>query len=454
MKQKNYLLTILSIFLFCGTAFAGVTSLDNVFVANDQYASDFYSKLNRNFSQLLTGGINNIEGANIKNDSLLEANFADEINPRIRFYEQGGSGTECEMVYTGFIPATSASLTTDTSAGTAYVRGYRISRASATTKSYTASKWTYVDVDASGDFHYTEVAIGAAAPSIYTNSIRLARVSSDATTVNTVSDLRTTSCTTATFVGTKGSSTEASLSDILINGQPVRKTFANNTQTTPNGYAQGAFATWDTHTTFKVSSGGLYINGKYRANSTTTTVTTGADDPANGVSGITSGAVGASTAYNIYAVADQDATKTFSVSFGTGATGLTNYRLIGSIKTDATNLFTSADVYVAHAIMPNEIQAIRGWVSFNGSSMAINASYNLSSITDNGGTGDYTLNWTSPFSSANYAVAGTVNAANNGANEYFIGTRTKAAGTTQIYTAQGGGTLVDQTMVDVMVIGN
>lgn len=58
---------------------------------------------------------------------------------------------------------------------------------------------------------------------------------------------------------------------------------------------------------------------------------------------------------------------------------------------------------------------LRAWVNFNGSgTVAINASYNVSSITDNG-TGDYTVNFTSALSDANYCCAGiTWDGTNNG----------------------------------------
>jgi hypothetical protein len=51
----------------------------------------------------------------------------------------------------------------------------------------------------------------------------------------------------------------------------------------------------------------------------------------------------------------------------------------------------------------------RAWVNFNGTgTVAIRASGNVSSITDNG-TGDYTVNFTNAMPDANYAVNGTVN---------------------------------------------
>ena len=47
----------------------------------------------------------------------------------------------------------------------------------------------------------------------------------------------------------------------------------------------------------------------------------------------------------------------------------------------------------------------KAWVNFNGTgTVAIRASYNVSSITDNG-TGQYTVNFTTAMPDANYAVA-------------------------------------------------
>lgn len=53
--------------------------------------------------------------------------------------------------------------------------------------------------------------------------------------------------------------------------------------------------------------------------------------------------------------------------------------------------------------------AAKAWVNFNGSGVvAINASHNVSSITDNG-TGDYTINFTAALPNANYAMASGMN---------------------------------------------
>jgi hypothetical protein len=51
------------------------------------------------------------------------------------------------------------------------------------------------------------------------------------------------------------------------------------------------------------------------------------------------------------------------------------------------------------------IYGARAWVNFNGTgTVAIRASGNVTSITDNG-TGDYTVNFTTAISDANYSVA-------------------------------------------------
>lgn len=53
--------------------------------------------------------------------------------------------------------------------------------------------------------------------------------------------------------------------------------------------------------------------------------------------------------------------------------------------------------------------AVKAWVNFNGTgTVSIRASFNVSSITDNG-TGDYTVNFTTAMSDANYGfgVAGS-----------------------------------------------
>lgn len=55
--------------------------------------------------------------------------------------------------------------------------------------------------------------------------------------------------------------------------------------------------------------------------------------------------------------------------------------------------------------LPSSDSVIKAWVNFNGTgTVAIRASYNISSVTDNG-TGDYTVNFATALADADYAVA-------------------------------------------------
>lgn len=69
----------------------------------------------------------------------------------------------------------------------------------------------------------------------------------------------------------------------------------------------------------------------------------------------------------------------------------------------------------------------KAWVNFNGTgAVAIRASYNVSSITDNG-TGDYTLNFTNVLSDANYGFSITHLTAGSAGFGYGFTTQTASA---------------------------
>ena len=68
----------------------------------------------------------------------------------------------------------------------------------------------------------------------------------------------------------------------------------------------------------------------------------------------------------------------------------------------ATNSVTTAKLGSAE-----QSGLCKAWVNFNGTgTVAIRASYNVSSITDNG-VGDYTVNFTTALADANYIVVGS-----------------------------------------------
>ena len=89
-------------------------------------------------------------------------------------------------------------------------------------------------------------------------------------------------------------------------------------------------------------------------------------------------------------VSSTDRTLTFPDSTGTVLNDQSNIE--AQVKT-ATNASGSAPIY-----------SCRAWCNFNGTgTVAIRASGNVSSITDNG-TGDYTVNFTTAMPDVNYAV--------------------------------------------------
>jgi hypothetical protein len=76
------------------------------------------------------------------------------------------------------------------------------------------------------------------------------------------------------------------------------------------------------------------------------------------------------------------------------------------LATDAVSTSKILNGAVTTAKMGSAEQSglAKAWVNFNGTgTVAIRASYNVSSITDNG-TGDYTVNFTTAMADANYSV--------------------------------------------------
>jgi hypothetical protein len=99
----------------------------------------------------------------------------------------------------------------------------------------------------------------------------------------------------------------------------------------------------------------------------------------------------------------------------TGITGITGTNAtVTGITSVASN---AANTPVILQDSGSNTNTCRAWVNFNGSgTVAIRASFNVSSITDNG-TGDYTVNFTTAMPDSNYAAfvskqtSGTVNGA-------------------------------------------
>lgn len=77
------------------------------------------------------------------------------------------------------------------------------------------------------------------------------------------------------------------------------------------------------------------------------------------------------------------------------------------------------------------------WVNFNGTgTVAIRTSYNVTSITDDG-VGLYTVNFTTSFATADYAMSGLANQSGGGGSE-SVRIVSLAAGSAQIRTVNAG----------------
>ena len=142
------------------------------------------------------------------------------------------------------------------------------------------------------------------------------------------------------------------------------------------------------------------------------------------------------------------ATTTF---VGTDATQtLTNKTLTSPTLT--TPNIDSAQIATVSGTAP--LYFCRAWVNFNGTgTVAIRASGNVSSITDNG-VGDYTINFTTAISDANYAMSGTSSNANSASGSRILmqsdGTHTTTA--CRVLTLYGANNqATDDTYVSVVI---
>jgi hypothetical protein len=88
--------------------------------------------------------------------------------------------------------------------------------------------------------------------------------------------------------------------------------------------------------------------------------------------------------------------------------GITDGTITSTNILDGT--IVNADINASAAIASTKLSGVtsevKAWINFNGTGTpSIRASLNVSSITDNG-SADYTVNFTTALTDANYAVAG------------------------------------------------
>jgi hypothetical protein len=129
---------------------------------------------------------------------------------------------------------------------------------------------------------------------------------------------------------------------------------------------------------------------------------TGINTTGSVTSGATSLTVASATgiAAGMYVVGE-GITPGTTVSTVVGTTVTLSANAGATLSSDPVTFYSASKIITPAAVGG---MLCRAWVNFNGTStVAIRASYNVSSITDNG-TGDYTVNFTTALADANYAV--------------------------------------------------
>jgi hypothetical protein len=96
----------------------------------------------------------------------------------------------------------------------------------------------------------------------------------------------------------------------------------------------------------------------------------------------------------------------------------------------------------------------KAWVNFNGTgTVAIRASFNVSSITDNG-TGDYTVNFTNAMADANYATSVSSQFLDGGSGVTYSSmqsTSARTASATRVVSVSSSFVFTDSAIMNVAV---
>lgn len=143
-------------------------------------------------------------------------------------------------------------------------------------------------------------------------------------------------------------------------------------------------------------------------------------------------------------------------NYGTGATDL----LFGTFNTGGGVIAERARITTAGDFQFNSgygsvatAYGCRAWVNFNGTgTVAIRASGNVTSITDNG-TGDYTVNFTTAMPDANYSVVSTTSSDAAAITIAYVSGTSSVITTSSVrlVMATTGGAAADRTYVGVAI---
>lgn len=310
------LIPLLLVLLVSTNANAAVVVVQQYVSNNDVTLARLNSNMNAIVNQV-NGNLEGNGGINIKAGSITSTELNTTVSTITRWADSFNNYT-----VSGQLPATSASLASDISAGVSYVSGYRVATA-ATNHTYTASKDTYVYINKGGYFVYSEVANGAAAPSTPADSLLLAVAITNGTAITSVTDSRTLSIQITT-----------------------------TTTNFPSNFRDQGYVSRDTVTTIHAEPGNLSIGNTIYSR----TADTSTKSIATGTNWIEASVPSTNTGFYVYAYNDSgsswdikfsSADPVYSdTSSNTGGilryytTGGTNYRAIGWAYKSADNVQT------------------------------------------------------------------------------------------------------------------
>ncbi len=310
--------------------------------------------------------------------------------------------------FTGVPAAPTASPGTNTTqlATTAFVTAAVSASTGATWGSITGTLSSQTDLQSALD---AKLSTSTAASTYQT----LSGMSSYLTTSTAASTYQTISGMSSYLTTASAASTYAPLASPALTGNPTAPTPSTGDNDTSiattafvkaQGYLTSAPVTSVAGRTGAVTLSTSDISGlgtmatATAADYSTTTVANGLYYP------LASNPAGYLTSAPVTSVAGRTGAVTLAVADVSGAAPLASPALTGTptaptatAGTDTTQIATTA--FVTAAIPTNNVKA---WVNFNGTgTVAIRASMNVSSITDNG-TGSYTVNFTTALADANY----------------------------------------------------
>jgi len=113
--------------------------------------------------------------------------------------------------------------------------------------------------------------------------------------------------------------------------------------------------------------------------------------------------------------------------------------IVASTINNDTGIFSTNNAYLGIA---------QAWVNYNGSAKTITNSFNVSSVTYNS-TGNYTINFSTAMSNANYVMAGSSGSAGN--FPASLGTLSQSTTSISVYSDQHNTGAVDRTFVMAVI---